>query len=198
MLLLGLAAFGLMSLAVVAAHSLGALIALRAALGVAAAAVAPITNSLVFRLFDEQALRMRAMTLMIIVGMSGFVLVPLLGGTALGHLSWEWLLVVNAPIALLAWLGVRRGVAPDRPEDLTDDRPDLPGALLSITTIGLACYVLTSGVDHGWTAVVTIARAVSAVLDFPPLRPTAERDVFAAAFAMRAFSLELPSSRNFS
>lgn len=148
MLLVGLAAFGLISLAVVAVHSTGELIALRAALGVAAAAMAPITNSLVFRLFDEQHLRMRAMTLMIVVGMSGFVLGPLLGGTALAHVSWEWLLVVNAPIALLAWFGVRRGVAPDRPEDLTDDTLDLPGALLSIATIGLACYALTSGVEQ--------------------------------------------------
>ena len=48
----------------------GELIALRAALGIAAAAMAPITNSLVFRLFDDQALRMRAMTVMIVVGMS--------------------------------------------------------------------------------------------------------------------------------
>ena len=102
MLLVGLAAFGFISLAVVAVHSTGELIALRAALGVAAAAMAPITNSLVFRLFDEQHLRMRAMTLMIVVGMSGFVLGPLLGGTALAHVSWEWLLVVNAPIAPLA------------------------------------------------------------------------------------------------
>ena len=84
---------------VVLVHSAGELIALRAALGVAAAAMAPITNSLVFRLFESDRLRMRAMTLMIIVGMSGFILGPLLGGTALVHLSWEWLLVVNAPIA---------------------------------------------------------------------------------------------------
>ena len=61
-LLVGLAAFGLISLAVVAVESAGELIALRAALGVAAAAMAPITNSLVFRLFEEEALRMRAMT----------------------------------------------------------------------------------------------------------------------------------------
>ena len=73
--------------------------------------MAPITNSLVFRLFDDKALRMRAMTVMIVVGMSGFVLGPLLGGTALAHVRWEWLLVVNAPIALIACIGVRLGVA---------------------------------------------------------------------------------------
>ena len=163
-LLVGLAAFGLISLAVVAVDSAGSLIALRAALGVTAAAMAPITNSLVFRLFEGQEMRMRAMTLMIVVGMSGFVLGPLLGGTALLHLRWEWLLVVNAPIALVAWVGVRLGVPADRPEDLTSDRLDLPGAVLSIAAIGLACFTLTSGVEHGWASVATLGSALSAAL----------------------------------
>ncbi|WP_205699445.1 MFS transporter [Conexibacter sp. SYSU D00693] len=163
-LLVGLTAFGVISLGAVLVHTAGELIALRAALGLAAAAMAPVTNSLVFRLFDDQALRMRAMTVMIIVGMSGFILGPLLGGTALAHVSWEWLLVVNAPIALIAWIGVRAGVAPDRPEDLTDDGLDLPGALLSVATIGLACLTLTNGVEHGWLSPSTCATAVGAVL----------------------------------
>jgi len=162
-LLIGLAVFGLLSLCVIAVDSAGQLIALRAGLGIAAAAMAPITNSLVFRLFDEQALRMRAMTLMIVVGMSGFVLGPLLGGTALAHVSWQWLLLINAPIALIAGVGVRLGVAADRPEDLTNDRLDLPGAALSVLTIGLACYALTSGVEHGWLSATTLASIVGAV-----------------------------------
>ncbi|GAA1880941.1 MFS transporter [Lapillicoccus jejuensis] len=163
-LLVGLAVFGTLSLAVVAVRSTGELIALRAALGVAAAMMAPITNSLVFRLFEDQALRMRAMTVMIVVGMSGFVLGPLLGGTALAHVGWQWLLLVNAPIALLAVVGVRLGVAADDPDGLTSDRLDLPGALLSIATIGLACWTATSGVDHGWGAPVTWLSALGAVL----------------------------------
>ncbi|MCW2867565.1 MAG: major facilitator superfamily 1, partial [Marmoricola sp.] len=163
-LLVGLAAFGSVSLLVLAVTSTGELIALRAALGIAAAAMAPITNSLVFRLFDDQAVRMRAITVMIVVGMSGFVLGPLLGGTALAHVRWEWLLVVNAPVALVAWVGVRRGVPADRPEDLTRDRLDLPGAVLSTVTIGLACWTLTSGVEHGWVSPVTVASALGAVV----------------------------------
>jgi MFS family permease len=163
-LLVGLAVFGLLSVCVLAVTTTGELIALRAALGIAAAAMAPITSSLVFRLFDDKALRMRAITLMIVVGMSGFVLGPLLGGTALAHVRWEWLLVVNAPIALIACVGVRLGVPADRPEDLTDDVLDLPGALLSITTIGLACYSLTSGVEHGWLSAVTLASIIGAVV----------------------------------
>ncbi|WP_193609877.1 MFS transporter [Nocardioides lijunqiniae] len=163
-LLVGLVAFGAISALVVTVESGGELIALRAALGLCAAAMAPITNSLVFRLFDDEALRMRAMTLMIVVGMSGFILGPVLGGTALAHVSWEWLLVVNAPIALIAFLGVRLGVPADRPEDLTRDRLDLPGAVLSIATIGLACYALTSGVEHGWASAATLVTVVGAVL----------------------------------
>jgi hypothetical protein len=96
--------------------------------------------------------------------MSGFVLGPLLGGTALAHVRWEWLLLVNAPIALIAWVGVRLGVPADRREDLTDDRLDLPGAILSIAAIGLACYSLTSGVEHGWLSGLTIASVVGAVV----------------------------------
>jgi len=163
-LLVGLAVFGVVSLAVVAVESAGELIALRAALGVAAAAMAPITNSLVFRLFDDQALRMRAMTLMIVVGMSGFILGPLLGGSALAHVRWEWLLIVNAPIALIAWIGVRLGVPADRPEDLVSERLDLPGAVLSIGAIGFACYALTSGVEHGWASAATLGSVAAAVL----------------------------------
>src|SRR5689334_2684436 len=163
-LLIGLAVFGLLSLSVVLVTTAGELIALRAALGLAAAAMAPITNSLVFRLFDDKALRMRAITVMIVVGMSGFILGPLLGGTALAHVRWEWLLLVNAPIALIACVGVRLGVAADRPEDLTSDRLDVPGAVLSVTTIGLACFSLTSGVEHGWLSGATLASIFGAVV----------------------------------
>ncbi|MFD6533102.1 MFS transporter [Streptomyces sp. NPDC060184] len=162
-LLVGLAVFGLLSLGVAAVSTSGELIALRAGLGIAAAAMAPITNSLVFRLFDDKALRMRAMTLMITVGMSGFVLGPLLGGTALAHARWQWLLLVNAPIALIAAVGVRLGVPADRPEDLTRDKLDLPGAALSVATIGLACYALTSGVEHGWLSAATFASVLGAL-----------------------------------
>ena len=107
---------------------------------------------------------MRAMTVMIIVGMSGFVLGPLLGGTALAHFKWQWLLLVNAPIALIACLGIRLGVAADRREDLTNDTLDLPGALFSVLTIGLACYALTSGVEHGWLSALTLASVVGSIV----------------------------------
>jgi Na+/melibiose symporter-like transporter len=77
---------------------------------------------------------------------------------------WEWLLVVNAPIALVAWIGVRLGVPADEPDGLTTDALDLPGALLSIATIGLVCYTLTRGVEHGWLSIITMTSGLGAVL----------------------------------
>ncbi|KAA1379977.1 MFS transporter [Aeromicrobium fastidiosum] len=162
-LLTGLTLFGLISLGALAVSSPGELIALRAALGVAAAMMAPVTMSLIFRLFDDEALRSRSITIVMIVGMSGFVLGPLLGGTALTHVGWEWLLVVNAPVALIAWIGVRVGVPKDRREDLTGDALDLPGAALSVLAIGLGCYTLTSGVENGWLSLATWASGVGSL-----------------------------------
>jgi len=162
-LLIGLAAFGLISLAVVFVTDIGQLIALRAALGCAAAAMAPVTMSLIFRLFDDEKLRMRSITIVMIVGMSGLVLGPLLGGTVLSQFSWQWLLVVNAPIALIAWIGVRAGVPADRRADLTSERLDLPGTAFTVAAIGLGCYTLTSGVQYGWAAPFTLACAVGTV-----------------------------------
>jgi len=185
-------------------HTAGELIALRAALGLTAAAMAPITNSLMFRLFDDQALRMRAMTPMIIVGMSGFVLGPLLGGTALAHVGWVWLLVANA---LIAWVGVRAGVSADRSEGLTDDALDVPGAVLSVATIGLGCYTLTSGVEHGWFSVLTCTSALGAAAalaafvrhERQTVEPMLDLDVFAdgtvrgAAIAQAGTSIAMAS-----
>ena len=163
-LLAGLVAFGIISLGVLLVSSSAELIALRAALGLAAAAMAPVTMSLIFRLFDDEKLRMRAITVVMVVGLSGFVLGPILGGTVLAHVSWEWLLLANTPIALVAWLGVRLGVPIDRPQDLTTDPLDLRGTLLSIAGVGLGCYTLTSGVEHGWLSAITLASAFGALV----------------------------------
>ena len=41
---------------------------------------------------------------------------------------------------------------------------DLPGAVLSVGAIGLACYTLTSGVEHGWASLPTVASALGALV----------------------------------
>ncbi len=168
-LVAGLGLFGLVSLLVVAVTEITHLVLVRAALGVAAAGMAPVTASLIFRLFDSDALRMRAMTLLIVIGMSSFALGPVVAGSALATVSWHWLLLVNAPVALIAVLGVLLGVPRDDPADLHDAPLDLLGAGATIATIAFASYGLTSGVENGWTALTTLlcgAGALFALIGF--------------------------------
>lgn len=163
-LLSGLTLFGAISALVWVVGDANQLIALRAALGVAAACMAPVTMSLVFRLFDDEQARMRAMTLMIVVGMSAMALGPLVAGGALTAISWHWLLFVNTPIAALAVVGVLLGVPADTADDLHDAPLDLPAAALTMAFMGLGCYALTSGVEHGWTSPITLACAAGSIL----------------------------------
>ena len=162
-LLWGLAAFGVISAFVLLVTTSGQLIGLRAALGVAAAAMAPVTASLVFRLFDDEGLRMRAMTVMVVIGMSGFALGPIVAGSVLASFHWNWLLLINVPIAVIAWFGVRRGVPADEAADLHSAPLDLPGAALSVLALGAASYTLTSGVEHGWLSWPTVGVAALAL-----------------------------------
>lgn len=168
-LMFGLTGFGLTSLLVLFIHSPWQLIAVRGALGVFAAFVAPGTISLIYRLFDDEKLRSRAIGLVMSVAMAGFALGPILSGLAVEHLSWHILLLANAPVALIAVLGVFFGIDRDDPAERRGTRLDVPGALLSMTTLATALYAFTSGVEHGWTSAITLgcfALAVGAGIGF--------------------------------
>lgn len=163
MLLWGLAGFGASSLLVLAAHSAWQLVAVRALCGVFAALIAPGTMSLVFRLFDDPVLRRRAIGLIVSVAMIGVAIGPAVGGLAVEHMPWQMLMVANAPIAVLAWWGVRRGIAADNQADRREGPVDLPGAALSVTTIACGLFAFTLAVQEGWLAWQTIASALIAV-----------------------------------
>ena len=163
-LLWGLAGFGLSSLLVLAAESEWQLIAIRALCGAFAALMAPGTMSLVFRLFDDTALRGRAIGLIVSVAMVGVAVGPALGGLAVEHFPWQVLMVASAPAAALAWWGVRRGIAPDRPEDRRPGGADLPGAVLSVAAIACGLFAFTVAVEEGWLAWQTLGMAVLALV----------------------------------
>lgn len=160
----GLAGFGVISAFVWLVNNASQLIAMRAVLGVAAACMAPVTMSLVFRLFDDEKVRMRAISIMVIIGMGSMAVGPVIAGTALQALSWHWLLFVNTPIALIAVLGLHFGIEKDRPEDLRQVPLDIPGALLTMVAMGFTCYSFTAGVDFGWGSPITIACFIAAIV----------------------------------
>src|SRR4051794_28645274 len=133
-MLLGLALLGVASLATAFVTTAEQLIAVRAAMGVAAAMTTPGSMALAFRMFDDDALRVRATTLISTVGLVGLAVGPTAGGFILSIAPWQALLLVNAPVAVLAIIGLRTGIAPDAPADLHRDPADIPGAALGTAT----------------------------------------------------------------
>lgn len=155
-LLTGLALFGAAGLAVLLVQTPAQLIAVRALSGAFAALMAPLTMSLVFRLFDREDLRTKAIGVIMVVSMIGFAIGPTLAGLAVQSWPWQSLLVLNAPMALIAWVGVRFGVAKDDPADRRRGGTDIPGGLFSVGALGLILYSFTEGTEYGWSSPRTL------------------------------------------
>ena len=163
-LLWGLAFFGLAGLCVMFCHTTGQLIAIRALSGAFAASIAPLTMSLVFRLFDDDALRGKAIGVIITVSMAGFAIGPVLSGLAVENWDWHWLLMLNAPTALIAWLGVYFGLAHDDTQTKKSGPIDFAGAIFSGLAVSLLLYALTNGAELGWGAPRTLISLGGSVL----------------------------------
>ncbi len=112
-MLTGLVLLAAASLATAAVTTTGQLVAVRVAMGVAAAMTTPGSMALAFRLFDEEALRVRALTVISTAGLVGLAVGPTIGGFVLAVAPWQVLLLADAPIAVLALVGIRLGVARD-------------------------------------------------------------------------------------
>lgn len=170
-MVVGLVLLGIASLATAFVTSAGQLVAVRAVMGLAAAMTTPGSMALAFRLFSDEGLRVRAITLISTVGLAGLAIGPATGGFVLAVAPWQVLLLVNVPIAVLAAVAIQVGVAADAPADLHREPADVVGGVLATATIVLALVVPTVFVGEGprswvpWTAsAVTLVAAVLFVL----------------------------------
>lgn len=163
-MLVGLTLLALASLATAFVVTAEQLIAVRVAMGIAAAMTTPGSMALAFRLFTDDGLRVRAITVISTVGLVGLAIGPPVGGLVVAIAPWQVLLVVNVPIAVLAIIGVRTGIAADRAEDLHRDPLDLAGAVLGTAAIVLTLVAPTLFVTEGaasWAAWTTTSAAVA-------------------------------------
>jgi DHA2 family multidrug resistance protein-like MFS transporter len=148
LLLAGGAGFGLASVAAAFSTSPDMLIASRALLGVAGAAVMPSVLSLVAVMFTEQKQRSRAIAIYLTCFMGGMTLGPLVGGVLLEYFWWGSVFLVAVPgIVLLLVFG---------PALLPDHRAPRAGRLdplsvvLSLAAILPFVYGLKELARHGW------------------------------------------------
>jgi MFS family permease len=168
-MLIGLALLGAASLATAFVTTTEELIAVRAVMGIAAAMTTPGSIALTFRLFGEDSLRVRAITLISTVGLVGLAIGPTAGGFVLAIAPWQVLLLVNVPIAVLAMIGIRKGIAADEAADLHRDPLDVLGAVLGTATIVLALVAPTLFVNEGagsWAPWTATAAAVAGTVLF--------------------------------
>jgi MFS family permease len=164
-MLVGLMLLGLASLATAFVTTDEQLIAVRVLMGIAAEMTTPGSAALAFRLFENNDLRVRAMTLISTAGLVGLAIAPTLGGLVLAVAPWQVLLLINVPLAALAFVGIRVGVARDEPSELHGDPIDVAGALLGTATIVLALVAPTLFVNLGagsWAPWVTVGGALAA------------------------------------
>ncbi|WP_330183231.1 MFS transporter [Nocardia sp. NBC_01503] len=156
-LLAALLIFGAASLACAFAASSGQLIAARVVLGIAAAAMMPLSMSVLPGLFPEPAERQRALTIWITSTAIGLPLGPILGGWLLQHFWWGSVFLINVPMVVIGAIAVALLV----PESSSGSifRIDLPGITLSATgMLGLTYGFIRLGQDGwgnglGWAAV---------------------------------------------
>lgn len=107
MIVMGYAIFAIASLLVLVAESAGAVIAIRALLGVGGSMIMPTTLSLIRVIFADARERATALSIWAAVSGLGAVVGPLVGGLLLQHFSWHAAFLVNVPLMVA---GVVAGV----------------------------------------------------------------------------------------
>jgi len=157
----GLLLFLVAAVGGILADSSGQVIAVRAAMGLAAAFVMPSTLSILTTVFPVHE-RGRAIGLWAGIAAGGAALGPPISGLLLEHFWWGSVFVVNVPLvvgALVAgWWLVPRSKDPD------GTRLDIPGTVLSIVAIGALVYAIIEAPNAGWLSVDTAVVATVAVV----------------------------------
>jgi EmrB/QacA subfamily drug resistance transporter len=190
-MLLGLSLFTVASIASALSTSSEALIAARAVQGLGAAAVMPLSLSL---LASAVPTRLRPAAIGIWGGVSGLgvALGPVVGGAVVEGVSWQAIFWLNVPVALVAipllWLAVPESFG--RPQRL-----DVRGTAMIGGAVFLGIWGIVHGNDDGWTSIGVLLPLVVAALLVPAYV------LHARSAARRAFAvlpLRLFASRGFS
>jgi DHA2 family multidrug resistance protein-like MFS transporter len=159
-LLVALVLFGASSAACAYAGSTGELIAARAVLGIGAAAIFPLSLSVIPVLFAPEE-RQKAIALMASATFISFPIGPIVGGYLLDHFWWGSVFLINVPVVVLALIAVLVLLPESRSEQRL--RLDAGGVLLSSAGLAGLTYGFIEAGQKGWTdtaALTTIAAGV--------------------------------------
>jgi EmrB/QacA subfamily drug resistance transporter len=142
-LLVGVALFGLASLACGLATDEITIVVARVVQGVGAAVLFPTSMAIVSQSFDEKT-RPRAIGVVVAVSTLGTALGPLVGGVLTETLDWRWVFFINVPFSAIAGLMIVRYV-PESRDESAPRHIDVPG----IATLATGIVALTLAIDRG-------------------------------------------------
>ncbi len=199
LLLAAAAVFGAAS--VVAAFSVSPemLIGARAVLGIAGAAIAPCTLSLISTMFPDARRRATALGVWAGCFTVGAIVGPIVGGVLLNHFWWGSAFLVGVP-AMAILLAVGPFLLPEY-RDKTAGRIDLPSVLLSLAAILPVIYGLKELASHGVSPVSVATLAVGVIIGWlfvQRQRRLADPLVDVQLFTRRTFSMTLGSMLTYS
>ncbi|MGQ4271761.1 MFS transporter [Nocardiopsis changdeensis] len=161
-LLAGLALFGIASLAGGFALTSGHLIAARAVQGVGAAALQPASLAVLSAAFPPGGpARARAFGVWSAMNALGAALGVLVGGVLTEYVGWRWVMFVNVPVAVVALVLTRTGVAADRQRSARG-RIDVAGAVLATAGMTLLVYGVVNTDRQSWASPHTLLCLVAA------------------------------------
>ncbi|MFD5462768.1 MFS transporter [Kitasatospora sp. NPDC127059] len=157
----GLALFGLASAIGMLTDSPGTLIAARAAMGLAAALVMPMSLAVISGIFPVGE-RRKATAILTAAIAGGAPLGPLIGGLLLQHFWWGSVFAVNIPLTVIGVVAcvlllpeTRNPAAP---------RMDLTGTALAATGLGALTYGIIEGSDRGWSDPLVLTTLIGSLL----------------------------------
>src|SRR5262245_25734391 len=145
------------------ATNAGTLFAARGLQGAFGALLAPATLSLITVTFTDVKDRARAFGVFGAISGVGAAIGLIMGGLLTEYTSWRWTLLVNIPIALIAFALAVPIVKESRAHGNT--RYDVPGAVLATGGLLTLVYAFTKAAEDGWSAGITLGLfAISAAL----------------------------------
>ncbi|WP_028635734.1 DHA2 family efflux MFS transporter permease subunit [Nocardioides sp. URHA0032] len=188
MMLVGLTVFTLASIASALSTTSEALIAARAVQGLGAAAIMPLSLTLLASAVPPAR---RAAAIGIWGGVSGLgvALGPVIGGAVVEGVSWQAIFWLNVPVALVAGPLLLLAIRESRG---TWQRLDVAGVLMLGGAVFLGVWGIVHGNDDGWSDPRVLVPLVVAALLLPAYV------LWARGRSYAVLPLRLFSSRNFS
>jgi EmrB/QacA subfamily drug resistance transporter len=185
---IGVAGFGLLSLACALAPTIETLIAARALQGAAGALLTPSSLAIIVAAFSPKE-RGAAIGSWTAWGGIASIVGPLAGGWIVDQVSWRWIFALNIPLVLVTLALIFAAVP--RTARVAGRSVDFVGAALCVLGLGGVVFALIEQPRYGWSSPVIVVPLIGGIVAFASFL------VYERRTAQPMLKLELFRSRNF-